>query len=87
MTTFAVVFFSLLSALRFDAFLPEFLETIKESDYAIYEQRQWFTAGVEKGSSVVRVAVMAVPLVIAWLAKPSVAKLGKTGDILEIFPS
>lgn len=81
-TTFAVVFFSLLTALLFDAFLPQFLETIKETDYAIYEQRQWFTAGVEKGSSVVRVAVMAVPLVIAWLAKPSVAKLGKTGDIL-----
>lgn len=81
-TTIAIIFVSILVTLLFDSFLPQFLNMISQSDFSIYEQTGWFTNGAESGSSLIRVIVMLLPLIIAYLSKERLKQLGKTGDIL-----
>jgi transmembrane protein EpsG len=81
-TTFAAIFLSLVATLLFDAILPQFLNLVAQSDFSIYNETGWFTNGEESGSSIVRVIVVLVPLIIAYLSKERVKRLGKTGDTL-----
>jgi len=82
LTTFAVIFSSVVATLTFDAFLPQFLNVVARSDFSIYNESGWFINGEETGSSFIRVLVVAAPLLIAYLSKERLKKLGKTGDIL-----
>jgi transmembrane protein EpsG len=81
-TTFAVVFVSMVATLLFDAILPQFLNLVAQSDFSIYNESGWFTNGEETGSSIVRVLVVLIPIFIAYLSKKQIKQLGKTGDIL-----
>lgn len=82
-TSFAVIFISMVGTLLFDAVLPKFLDVVaSQSEYSIYNETEWFTNGSEQGSSIVRVAVVLIPLVIAYFARERIKKMGKTGDIL-----
>lgn len=81
-TSYAIIFFSMLATLLFDAFLPGFLRVVAESDFSIYEESGWFTEGIEKGSSLIRVIVVLVPVVIACFSKERLRSLGFTGDVL-----
>ena len=81
-TTFAIVFVSMVATLLFDAVLPQFLNLVAQSDFSIYNESGWFTKGEEAGSSIVRVFVVLIPVVIAYFSKKRIRQLGKTGDIL-----
>lgn len=81
-TTLAIIFGSVVATILFDAFLPQFLNMVSQSDFSIYNDVGWFTQGQEKGSNIVRVFVVIIPLVIAYFSKEKFRLLGKTGDIL-----
>lgn len=82
-TTFVIIFASMLGTLLFEAVLPQFLNVVAaQSAYSIYNESEWFTSGSEQGSSFIRVIVVFVPLVIAYLSRGRIKHLGKEGDIL-----
>ncbi len=81
-TTFAIMFLSMVGTLLFDAILPQFLNVVDQSDFSIYNDSGWFTSGVETGSSFVRVIVVSIPILVAYFSKKKIEQLGKTGDIL-----
>jgi transmembrane protein EpsG len=82
LTSFAVIILTAVATLVFDAFLPQFLNLVAQSDYSIYSDTGWFVNGEETGASFIRVIVVATPLFIAYLSKERIKQLGKTGDIL-----
>ncbi len=55
--------------LAFDTVLPAFLDVLEDTDYNIYAENGWFTSGVTGGSSILRVVILIVPLVMAFLAR------------------
>ncbi len=81
--TFIIIFISLVGTLLFDAVLPQFLTLLaSQPEYNIYSETEWFTSGTEQGSSIIRVAVLLLPLVLAYFSRERIKKLGKAGDIL-----
>ena len=69
--------------LIFDAILPAFLNVLEDTDYSIYAETGWFTRGVEQGSNIIRVFVLIVPMVLAYLWRfPLSAMMGRKWDIL-----
>lgn len=67
----------------FDSLLPSFLGAIEDTTYGIYAENGWFTSGQETGSDIIRVAVLAVPLVLAYISREKLSYLhGRKWDIL-----
>lgn len=67
----------------FDSILPSFLGMIEDTDYSIYAENGWFTSGEEGGSDIIRVMVLAVPLVMAYFSREKMSYLfGRKWDIL-----
>ena len=74
---------TIVATLLFDRFLPSFLNAVEDSDYALYAHNGWFTNGVEQGSSFIRILVLFVPLVLAFLWHEQIeAVMGRKWDIL-----
>ena len=80
---FLLVGATIVGTLLFDRFLPTFLSAIEDSDYGVYAHNGWFTAGVEGGSNFIRIVVLLVPLVLAYLWRERMsAVMGREWDIL-----
>ena len=69
--------------LIFDSVLQTFLGVLEETSYSNYAQNGWFEQGTETGSNVIRVIVLAVPLVLAYLNREKLTHMyGRKWDIL-----
>lgn len=81
-SSYILIFLSVVAVLGFDTFLPSFLGALENTTYSSYATNGWFTSGLEGGSSIMRVAVSAAPIVVAYLNKERMKMLGFIGDIL-----
>lgn len=81
-SSFLLMFMSVIAVSLFDMILPSFLEGLEKTSYSGYSESGWFTNGQEHGSSVIRVVVAAVPIVIAYFSRARMRQLGHIGDIL-----
>lgn len=82
LSSYLIVFGSIIATLCFDTFLPSFLGALEDTSYSNYAQNGWFTDGVEGGSSLLRAVVAAAPIVVAYLNRNRMRMLGHIGDIL-----
>lgn len=82
MSSYIIVLGSIVVTVAFDAILPSFLNALKETAYEGYANNGWFTDGKEGGSSLFRAIVAAAPIVVAYLNRGRMNKLGHIGDIL-----
>ncbi len=80
--TFIIITASVFFFMMFQDLLPSLLGVIEDTAYNRYVENGWFTSGQEGGSSISRVIVMAVPVVLSYMARGRMAMLGKKGDIL-----
>lgn len=81
-SSYILIFLSVVAVLGFDTFLPSFLGALENTNYSGYATNGWFTDGVESGSNILRAAVAAAPIVVAYLNKERMKMLGFIGDIL-----
>lgn len=81
-SSFLLMFGSIVAVSLFDMILPSFLEGLEKTSYSNYSENEWFTNGVEHGSSAIRVVVASVPIVIAYFSRARMRQLGHIGDIL-----
>ena len=82
MSSYIIVLGSIVVTVAFDAILPSFLNALKETPYEGYANNGWFTDGKEGGSSLFRAIVAAAPIVVAYLNRGRMNRLGHIGDIL-----
>ena len=82
MSSYIIVLGSIVVTVAFDAILPSFLNALKETSYEGYANNGWFTDGREGGSSLFRAIVAAAPIVVAYLNRGRMNRLGHIGDIL-----
>lgn len=82
LTSLSVIVATVTTTLLFDAFLPQFLNLLAQSDFSIYNESGWFVKGEETGSNFIRVLLVAIPPVMAYFSGERLKSLGKTGDIL-----
>lgn len=69
--------------LIFNSILPTFLDVLEDTSYAHYAENGWFTEGIEEGSNIIRVAVLIIPLVLAFLDRGYFRmRYGRKWDIL-----
>ena len=81
-SSYIIVLGSVIVTVCFDAILPSFLNALRDTSYAAYADNGWFTEGKEGGSSLFRAVVAAAPIVVAYLNRERMNKLGHIGDIL-----
>lgn len=81
-SSYAIIFGSVVATVTFDAFLPSFLGALEDTSYSVYANNGWFTSGSEGGASLGRALVNLYPVVIAYMNKDSMKKLGHIGDVL-----
>lgn len=81
-SSYLIVIGSVIVTVCFDAILPSFLNALEDTSYSAYSSNGWFTDGKEGGSSLYRVIVAAAPIIVAYLNKERVKRLGHIGDIL-----
>lgn len=55
--------------LIFNSILPTFLDILEDTSFGHYAENGWFTEGTEQGSNIIRVFVLIVPLVFAFLER------------------
>ena len=74
---------TVLLTLVFDNILPAFLDALEDTDYSIYAENGWFTTGISSGSNIIRVAVLIVPLVGAYMLRDRMYAIhGRRWEIL-----
>lgn len=67
----------------FNAILPTFLDILEDTTFSRYAENGWFTEGTEQGSNIIRVLVLIVPLVFAFLEREYLRmRYGRKWDIL-----
>lgn len=81
-SSYLIIFASIVVTVCFDAILPSFLNVLEDTSYSNYAENGWFTNGEEGGSSIVRALIAATPILVAYLNKERMNKLGHIGDIL-----
>lgn len=81
-SSFMLLFVSIVGVSLFDLFMPSFLRGLEETSFSNYAENGWFTNGEEGGSSIMRVIVSMVPIVIAYFSRARMRQLGLIGDIL-----
>lgn len=81
-SSFLLIFGSVVGVVLFDAVLPSFLSVVEQTNFSEYAENGWFTSGQEGGSSLIRAMFIAYPLVIAYLNRERLKMLGRIGDIL-----
>ena len=80
--SYVILIGSIIVTVCFDAILPSFLGALEETSYSNYAENGWFTNGTEGGSSLFRVVLTAAPVVVAYLNRERMNRLGHIGDIL-----
>ncbi len=81
--TFVFLIGTVIVTLAFNAILPTFLDILEDTEYSRYADNGWFTEGVEQGSSIIRVFVLFVPLVLAYMDREFFRmQYGRKWDIL-----
>ena len=80
--SYVILLGSIIVTVCFDAILPSFLGALEETSYSNYAQNGWFTNGTEGGSSLFRAVLTAAPVVVAYLNRERMNRLGHIGDIL-----
>lgn len=80
--SYVILLGSIIVTVCFDAILPSFLGALEETSYSNYAENGWFTNGTEGGSSLFRVVLTAAPVVVAYLNRERMNRLGHIGDIL-----
>ncbi|MCQ2484194.1 MAG: EpsG family protein [Clostridia bacterium] len=81
-SSYAIILGSVVATVAFDAILPSFLGALEDTSYGVYAQNGWFTNGEEGGSSIGRALVTFYPVVIAYMNKDRMKRLGHIGDVL-----
>ena len=82
-TTFIFLVGTVFVTLIFNAILPTFLDLLEDTSFSRYAENGWFTEGTEQGSNIIRVIVLAVPLVLAFLEREFFRmRYGRKWDIL-----
>lgn len=81
-SSYLLILMSVVLVVCFDSILPSFLNALENTTYSQYASNGWFTSGDQGGSSLLRVAVSAAPVVVAYLNKARMKMLGFIGDIL-----
>ena len=67
----------------FNTILPTFLNILEDTDYSMYADNGWFTSGTQEGSNFIRVVVLIIPLVMAFMERRYMSAVyGKKWDIL-----
>lgn len=79
---YVILLGSIIVTVCFDAILPSFLGVLEETSYSNYAQNGWFTNGTEGGSSLFRAVLTAASIVVAYLNRERMNRLGHIGDIL-----
>ncbi len=82
MSSYVILLGSVAVTLAFDSILPSFLNALEDTSYSSYASNGWFTDGKEGGSNILRVVMVAAPVVIAYLNQDRMKRLGHIGDIL-----
>lgn len=82
MSSYIILLGSVVVTLAFDSILPSFLNALEDTSYSNYASNGWFTDGKEGGSNILRVVMAAAPVVIAYLNRDRMKRLGHIGDIL-----
>lgn len=82
MGSYVILLGSVIVTVCFDAILPSFLGALEETSYSNYAENGWFTNGTEGGSSLFRAVLTAAPVVVAYLNRERMNRLGHIGDIL-----
>ncbi len=82
MSSYVILLGSVAVTLAFDSILPSFLNALEDTSYSNYASNGWFTDGKEGGSNILRVVMVAAPVVIAYLNQDRMKRLGHIGDIL-----
>lgn len=82
MGSYVILLGSIIVTVCFDAILPSFLGALEETSYSNYAENGWFTNGTEGGSSLFRAVLTAAPVVVAYLNRERMNRLGHIGDIL-----
>ena len=81
--TLVLLLGTVFAALVFNFILPAFLDVLEDTAYSIYVDNGWFTEGTETGSNFIRVFVLAVPLVMAFMERNYFRdQFGQKWDIL-----
>ncbi|MCR5484738.1 MAG: EpsG family protein [Clostridiales bacterium] len=65
-----------------NALLPALFNVLEDTSYEHYATGGWFTSGEEAGSNIIRIFVLIVPLVLAYLYREKLAVLGRLGNIV-----
>lgn len=81
-SSYIIVLASVIITVCFDAILPSFLTALEGTSYANYAENGWFTNGIEGGSSLLRVVLTGAPIIVAYLNRERMNRLGHIGDIL-----
>lgn len=69
--------------LIFNSILPAFLDVLEDTSYSRYAENGWFTEGTEQGSNIIRVFVLIVPLILAFMEREYLRiRYGRKWDIL-----
>lgn len=84
-SSYLIMLGSVVATLAFDTILPSFLGAVENTSYGEYANNGWFTSGTEGGSSIGRVVIAAAPIIIAFMNKERMERLGHIGDVLINF--
>lgn len=81
-SSYVILLGSVIATVAFDAILPSFLGAVEDTSYGVYATNGWFTSGEEGGASIGRALVSAYPVVIAYMNRERMKRLGHIGDVL-----
>lgn len=81
LSSIAIIVVAVMVALMFNSFLGVFTDSLEGGSFDVYS-RGWFTDGEESGSNPIRVLVMLVPVVLAYMARDRIEVGGPKVDIL-----
>lgn len=79
-STLLVIFTAIFAVLLLNFYLPEFLNFLDQTPYANYSSG-WFYS-VDSGANPVRVAVVAVPVLLAFIGRKRLRELGMFGNVI-----
>ncbi|MGN0634734.1 MAG: EpsG family protein [Acutalibacteraceae bacterium] len=81
--TLLILLGTVVATAAFDSLLPSFLGMLEDTVYGTYAENGWFTEGQEGGSDIIRVAVLTIPLILAYISREKLSYLhGRKWDIL-----
>lgn len=85
LSSYFIVLGSVVATFAFNTFLPSFLGVVEDTSYGQYASNGWFTSGAEGGSNIGRVIIAVIPVILAYMNRDRMKRLGHIGDILVNF--